>query len=388
MCDNRIEVSTLDEAERALGKEGLERVLARAVGYDALDPATLPAQIAAGSVFLDPYLDGEEQASIEKAARKALSDWGLSARGSAEQLLDSLVDEVNEPYESYGYSRMRSVEVAQRLIAELDGARQGQAGEARIDAAYDPGDLADELVERYGMWVEACDRASLASVKIEVSVLVGDVPPAPYSDLASSRHTFDTAFGFLEACATAGQGLAEPAEFACDPGDMGRSNLEWLCETQGTTLPGVLAREGGEFLDKGRFASSLREEISEAAACRAGWPNVAFLGTMSISDYLSLIAAHSGAGQGPTFEVGSGGNGNVALVFDPVNGCGGAASIELERPLEVSADEVNLVMPDYEERRFAGFWTVQECYGLVHDAFEHGLVREAPAERKVREPRR
>lgn len=387
--DGTIEIESIEQACDILGQDEFDRLVCDAVGVDSIDsPGVYEAFKQGGCIMLDPFLDYRDEDALREHVIDLLSDAGRDldwakdfvvpdgAKGA--DLVSALAYRIDDDLrdQNADYAQERALGIAQDVVRKLEGL---ETAAGTLDAsALMPACCVDMLRERYGLECEWCSPKTLRGMRMETSVLLGDAPNDDL-DLAAQRHTFDAAHQFVEDCWLARRypdDAAEPASPALDAEDLAHSSLGWLCETQGTTLPAVLERGDGEFADQGRFAKSLREEISEASAAVAGWPHVIVMATMSVPDYLRLLAASEGADEGAQIEIPVGEAQPLVGIYDPNDGCGGCFGIELERPLSIPSGLVHFPMVDWTTRRFGGehgYYTVQDACGWVHEAWEHDL---------------
>ena len=297
--DGTIEIESIEQACDILGQDEFDRLVCDAVGVDSIDsPGVYEAFKQGGCIMLDPFLDYRDEAALREHVIDLLSDAGRDldwAKGfvvpdgaKGADLVSALAYRIDDYLrdQNADYAQERALGIAQDVVRKLEGL---ETAAGTLDAsALMPACCVDMLRERYGLECEWCSPKTLRGMRMETSVLLGDAPNDDL-DLAAQRHTFDAAHRFVEDCWLARRypdDAAEPESPALDAEDLAHSSLGWLCETQGTTLPAVLERGDGEFADQGRFAKSLREEISEASAAVAGWPHVIVMATMSVPDYL------------------------------------------------------------------------------------------------------
>lgn len=377
--DGKVRAESLEEAVRLAGAD-MVGLVCEAVGMDAREPGLLREQAEEGLVRLDPYLTREEEDIMRREAVSMLAERGrdlawvrygagthaaaplLTLTGPAAEALLTLTDELNERFEDHEALGAKSAEIAEGVLRILDG--KGCAGGVLDVSGIEPLEALDQIRDTCDFTLAPLDALDVAAMRMETTLLVGDVPGGFSADLHASRHALDAAFRALEGD---GDALGKAADL------IDGSSLGWLCSTQGTTLARVLAREGDGFAEAGPFASSLRDALWEAEACRGGFPHVAMLGEVTVDDYLDLLAASQGLAHERSVTVPAGEDGALVYIFDPCCGAG-SSSIELERPIEVCGEELSFPMPDWSVERFDGFWTVQECFGLTHAGFETELA--------------
>lgn len=379
--DRKVRAESLEEAAALAGADMVELVC-EAVGMDAREPGLLWEQAEEGLVRLDPYLTREEEDVMRREAVSMLAErgrdlsWARYGAGTpAEAALLTLTGELNERFEDLDALGAKSAEIAEGVLRILDG--MGCDGGVLDVSGIDALEALDQIRAACDFTLAPLDALDVAAMRMETTLLVGDVPGGLSGDLNASRHALDAAFRALE-----GDGDALVAAAAYLDG----SSLGWLCSTQGTTLTRVLAREGDGFAETGPFASSLRDAVREAGGCLGGFPHVAMLGEATVDDYLDLMAASQGLAHERSVTVPAGEDGALVYIFDPLSGAG-SSSIELERPVEVSGEELSFPMLDWSVDRFDGFWTVQECFGLTHRGFETELAGKtvSPGKAKGRE---
>lgn len=366
--DRKVRAESLAEAAELAAADMVELVC-EAVGMEAREPGLLKEQAREGLVRLDPYLTREEEDDMRREAVFMLAErgrdlaWARHGAGTpAEAALLTLTGELNERFEDHEALGAKSAEIAEGVLRILDGmcCDGGVLDVSGIDAL----EALDQIRSTCDFTLAPLDASDVAAMRMETTLLVGDVPGGLSGDLHASRRALDAAFRALEGD---GDALGEAADL------LDGSSLGWLCSTQSTTLARVLAREGDGFAEAGPFASSLRDAVLEAGGLLGGFPHVAMLGEATVADYLDLMAASQGLAHERSVTVPAGEDGALVYIFDPCSGAG-SSSVVLERPIEVCGEELSFPMPDWSVDRFDGFWTVQECFGLTHAGFETELA--------------
>lgn len=366
--DRKVRAESLAEAAELAGADMVELVC-EAVGMEAREPGLLKEQAEEGLVRLDPYLTSKDEEAMRREAISMLAGrgrdlgWARSCGGTpATAALLTLTGDLNERFEDRDMLDAAGSEIAEGVLSLLEG-RRCEGGALDV-SGIDPESALDEIRATCDFTLAPLGADDVAAMRMETTLLVGDVPGGLSRDLAASRHALDAAFRALEGD---GDALGEAADL------LDGSSLGWLCSTQGTTLARVLAREGDGFAEAGPFASSLRDAVLEAGGCLGGFPHVAMLGEATVADYLNLMAASQGLAHERSVTVPAGEDGALVYIFDPCSGAG-SSSVVLERPIEVCGEELSFPMPDWSVDRFDGFWTVQECFGLTHAGFETELA--------------
>lgn len=161
------------------------------------------------------------------------------------------------------------------------------------------------------------------------------------------------------------------------PSDIGPSAIDWLCESQGTTLEKVMNDP------KGPFAESMREELLESACC-GSWPCVCVMSSMTFEQWVNTTACADSTRRldGYAFVAD---DSCLAGIYDPVNGSGSLMEVTLERPIEVPAALVRDNMQEPERGdRWRNLWTPQGCYGFSEPFAGH--AKDAPKGLKARVP--
>lgn len=399
------EVTCLEDIYRELGKDAADRLVADAVGFRATTSPeqTLAAVAAGGCVELDEHMSPGEWDAMrglvagilearesdpespstgirswlkreEGRLGKCLDDWMLSEKDVTAEDIACLCNLIWGEDGLWDGGFIERGEIASDLIGALE------VFDLKSDG-LDEYALAEDLVEMLGLegvWVEGPD---VAGMKFPQTALIGDKAVAtgefvpPESQTSCSRHAFDAALEHLLRLDGLAAGEAAPAfgEGAREGfwDYVAGSNLQWLCEAQGTTLADALT-PGSESWGT-PFAESLREEIVESAPCEYGYPTIAVFRETTVADQLALSrAAHDPGAPRAGFLIGDAAVG----IFDPCNGCGGALDVNdrgVLATVAVAAPMVALPMLDCRATgargrdRFCWSYNAADVHGLGED---------------------
>lgn len=394
--DEKTEITCLADIYEALGKERADKLVAGAIGYSAtvVKDELLAAVAEKRLIELDGFMDyRDEEAAHELVgeileareqgdgdAEKGVREWlkkdpfykhaadfvaDCYLNGGAASCADiaGIVNDLWEFESDYGWQV--SQRIAEELASELEDVEEVDA------SALDTDELAVDLRDDFGFSPVWLDADSVARMRFPQTVLIADKGCTGVfeADTAHSRHTFDAALEHLWAVEDGEAHVFGEGECVADEEDVANSNLQWLCETQGTTLRDVLA-PGSEAWESG-FGKALREEILCAAYAVHGHPCVAVLRETTVAEQLALSDAARGRGGE---AVGFTAEDAVVGIFDPHNGSAGVLGIQPGRdgvgPITVPASVVGMPMLDDRPRgrdsdRFRGMWTVDSVCGLV-----------------------
>lgn len=363
-------VGSLQDLVDVMGQDEVDRIVCEAIGTNAakypLSPADIRGEDGIASIELDAFLDYRDRDALEETVHDWLRD------GTAEGILASVGWDVDRALVELAFQlNEMNVETEHDIVGRgLDEA--ASALERLVDgrtidgvtiaAEFDRELLVDELTEEYNPYVELMGADEIASVKSKATILVADVP--------HDRH--------LE-CNASGNAVAWAAERFYDPATPyddaeyerpdGGSNLEWLCETQGTSLGEVVAGGAGS----GAFATSLAEEVSECVPATPGYQCLAALVTMDVRQYLTVLAGSDGRDDAASVTLPSGKDQPVMGIFDPVYGAGSMLGIELDRDVRLPLGSVEAVL--CEEGRGcatcsgATLYTASDTFGLVPESW-------------------
>lgn len=285
----KIEVASLVDVYEALGKDKADELVAAAIGYSATTSPedTLAAVRAGATVEIEEYFAQGDHPEwlvgeiLEARARDpeypsagirawladnkkrfgVVDDWMLSERDVSAGDVACLFNAIWSENGLWDAGFREREDIAADLIdsLELEGLDCGD---------LDKSDLAEELRTRHGLesaWFPS-DGEAVGKIKFCQSVLIGDRGACGRDDdVTNSRHAHNAAVDYLWALDDRQPGDPMPVFGAgnqrADEYDVANSNLEWLCETQGTTLMDVLT-PGSEPWGT-PFAAALREEIYE-----------------------------------------------------------------------------------------------------------------------------
>lgn len=389
----KVEAGNLEDVYGILGKDKADELVAEAIGYRAAtSPADTLAAVRAGAcVEIEEYFDRSDHPErlvgeiLEARARDpeypsagirswladnkkrfgVVDDWMLSERdvtaGDVACLFNAIWSENGLWAEGF---REREA-IAAELIDSLE--REG------LDCNdLDKSDLAEELRVSLGLesvWFPH-DGEAVGKIKFCQSVLVGDRGGhARGDDVARSRHAHNAAVDYLWALDEREEGEPMPVfgggNWRADEDDVANSNLEWLCETQGTTLMDVLT-PGSEAWDT-PFAAALREEIYESSAAD-GWPYIAVLRETTVAEQLALTKPPEA---GKDSRAGIAVKHATAGIFDPVNGRGGCLGLgDSLKPFCVPAPMVAEAMLDQDAGERHGVFARRETVDSVYGLFE------------------
>lgn len=408
-------IGSLGDIYDALGKDLADSCVARAIGYRATTGKhdTLEAVRAGRAVELEECMDYRDREAVAELVTEILearesnprhpsegirawmaesaeqarfgrytSDWMLSRNDVTASDVAALVNCIlgDDGLWTGGY--IEREDIADDLIEEVEN--------LGLDCTdLDPADLAEELRDRFGLESVFVTGDDVARTRFPQTILIGDKGCTRQADQVSrSRHAFDAALEYLWALDDAGPGDPAPTfgggNYRAGAEDIANSNLQWLCETQGTSLMDVLTP--GSAAHGTPFAKALRQEILEAAACEAAWPYLAVLVETTVGEHLELTtASHSS----PDPRAGVLVESAMVGIHDPVNGAGGVLDLGNwggamhMGPFVVPDTMVALAMPDgldFRNDTYDCRYTVETVHGLVGECWSDSRTEQLPAD--------
>lgn len=391
------EATSLEQIEKAIGQKAFCRALSGALpGVSRGDEGPSVDNVMEGVLLFSFDLNREEEAYAEEECRKALaspdfaeavSGWSGVARSelAVEDGIAYLGLKASELFEDQSPLWMDAVleEYAEEALERLAPDLAAVGCSLATDAAA----VARELRRDYSIQADfgAFDLVERMEVPATVLLAGSDENDA---DLHASRHVLTAAHNFITAqsdgCSIEDGVFRVEEDFIAPDGTFTipehyrGSAAEELCASQGVTLEDVVNGRSA-----GRFADSLRSEISEGSAALDGWPAVCVLATLPIRDAVALALCSRGYCQrddapSPRLDLWAlpGDDRPLVGIYDAVNGCGGCLSIELERPMEIRAENVcRCIARCKGGKETAGVWTVDDCYGLLGSCFSARLAR-------------
>lgn len=364
------EVFSLEEARALVGPEEFDRLVCDCTPH-AANYRTYEAFLSNGYIDFDMYLTHDDISHWESELRGHLADmyWDgdHDSRRTADELRQSAVNwlegQMCDSAQDWDQECVR--EVASKVCEALEGL-SGPWGAGIVIPDPDPVEIEYDLCDRYGLVLDTQAPGIVEGCSYPTTLLL-DSRYDKEQDMSCSRHVLDATIGWMEA----GQGPFDPAALGIR-GALCRSSIEWLCASQGTTLADVLNGQ------EGPFAESLGEELGECGALECGWPHLAVMCDLTADQYFSALAASLGNDTAPGLDVcagedlGMGSHTGIGF-YDPVNGASSLMGIKLERDLTIDALHIGHAVPDYDQGRYGGWYTLQECCGFTREAFSREL---------------
>lgn len=371
-------VGTLKELLSAIGADEVDRLVCEAFGTNASDyplgPEKLRGDDGTASIELDAFLDWRDRddlaATIHEWLRDGTAEGILASAGwDVDRALSLLSIQLLERNDDFAYDVVNRgiVEAVDALESLVDGRT---FGDVTIEARLDHDEVAVELMEGYNPYVELMSAEDIALTSCKATLLVADVPHDPNLECNASGEAVAWAAERL----LDGEWTDEPEYDRPDAG----GNLEWLCETQGTTLDAVISGVDGE---RGEFGDSLAEEVSECVPSTPGYQCLAALVTMDVRQYLTVLAGAAGRDDGSCVHLACGRGQATLGIFDPVSGAGSLLGVRLERDVSVPLGSIEAVM--CEEGRGhatcsgATLYTASDTFGLAPEAWDSRVTIEA-----------
>lgn len=268
-------------------------------------------------------------------------------------------------------------EVAKAFADNVRGACEGMAFSEEVEDLLDNSDLASELRDWGGCWLDLDADGLARSATFQASTTL-----AASRDCDRESAIVDSVLQWQDDSFEWRDGELVRSDAALPysrPADVGPSAVDWLCESQGTTLEKVMNEPDGP------FEESMREELLDCARC-ASWPCVCVVSSMSFDQWVATSACAESASRldGCAFVAD---DSCLVGLYDPVVGAGSLMEVTLERPIEVPAALVRDNMQEPERGgKWQGLYTPQGCYGLCEPFAGH--AKDAPEDRRARVPGR
>lgn len=238
---------------------------------------------------------------------------------------------------------------------------EGMPCQEEVDTLLDAPGLASELREWGGCWQDMHVEELARSAEFRASTLL-----AATNGCEPESAVLDSILQWQEDALPYSR-----------PSDIGPSAIDWLCESQGTTLEEVVNDP------RGAFAESMREELLESGCCGSR-PCVCVMSSMSFGQWVTTTSCTAAAPEmeGCAFVAD---DSCLVGIYDPAVGAGGLMGVRLERPIEVPAPLVrdNMQEPQMGET-WGSYYTPQNCYGFSKPFAGH--AKDAPKGREAKLP--
>lgn len=377
-------MGVIEELNEILGEDVVTRAFAQALEAQGTSPRM-------GVDEIEQRLERGEDVYID-------ADWCLTERN----LIDLVPQIVATPFANNGLAYAEPKELANLCLNHLAGeleiffemsdvdilnevtrsfseyARntcEGMPCQEEVDTLLDAPGLASELREWGGCWQDMHVEELARSAEFRASTLL-----AATNGCEPESAVLDSILQWQEDSYEWEDGRLAKAEDALPysrPSDIGPSAIDWLCESQGTTLEGVVNDP------KGAFAESMREELLESGCCGSR-PCVCVMSSMSFGQWVTTTSCTAAAPEmeGCAFVAD---DSCLVGIYDPTVGAGSLMGVRLERPMEVPAPLVrdNMQEPEYGET-WGSYYTPQGCYGFCEPFAGH--AKDAPKGREARLP--
>lgn len=383
-------MGVIEELNEVLGEDVLTRAFAQALEAQGTSPRMGVGEIEqrlehGDDVFVDAdwyLMDQELVDSVPHMVAKAMETESLVQNLDNDAVLPAelaahcvnhLIYDLEMAFEPVDLEMLR--EVSRTFADNVRGACSGDPCKEEVEGLLDEPRLASELREWGGCWLDldADDLARSATFQASTTL-------AATRDCGRESAILDSVLQWREDSHEWRDEKLEKVEGAppySRPTDVGPSAIDWLCESQGTTLVQVMNEP------RGPFAESMREELLESGTC-GSWPCVCVMSSMSFDQWVTASACAESTTRldGCAFVAD---DSCLVGIYDPVNGAGGLMGVTLERPIEVPAALVrdNMQEPERGDRS-QGLYTPQSCYGFCEPFAGH--AKDAPEDKRAKVP--
>lgn len=381
-------MGVIEELNEVLGEDVVTRAFARALEAQGTSPRMGVDEIEQRlgrdeDVFVDAdwYLMDQElidsvphmvtEAVETEALHKNLGKDVFSPAELAAHCVNHLIYDLEMAFWPVDFETLK--DVTRTFADNVRGACKGLAYLEEVEDLLDEPGLASALREWGGCWLDLDADGLARSATFQASTMLssgeGNEIAVLDSVLQWQEDSYEWRGGRLV--------MADGALPYSRPADVGPSAIDWLCESQGTTLEQVMNEP------KGAFAESMRDELVESGCC-GSWPCVCVMSSMTFEQWATTTACAESTTRldGCAFVADES---RLVGIYDLVAGAGGLMGVTLERPIEVPAA---LVRDNIQEPERGGkwrhFWTPQGCYGFCEPFAGH--AKDAPKGREARLP--
>lgn len=383
-------MGVIEELNEILGEDVLTRAFAQALEAQGTSPRMGVDEINQRlgrncDVFIDAswhLMDQELVDSVPHMVAKAVENESLiQSLGTddvepaelAAHCVNHLIYDLEAAFEPVDFETLR--EVTQTFADNVRGACRGLACLEEVEDLLDEPGLASALREWGGCWLDLDADGLARSATFSASTTLSAA-----RNCERESAIVDSVLQWQEDSYEWQAGKLVRLDSALPysrPADVGHSAIDWLCESQGTTLEKVMNEP------RGPFAESMREELLESGCC-GSWPCVCVMSSMSFDQWVTASACAESTTRldGCAFVAD---DSCLVGIYDPVNGAGGLMGVTLERPIEVPAALVRDNMQEPERGdRWQGLYTPQSCYGFCEPFAGH--AKDAPEDKRAKVP--
>lgn len=377
---DNLEIDSYDDVVKLLGVDVAASMLADVAGNRFNRDDIKKAILNGGDIHLDYWPDYEEYDYAARVCGELLADTSLEW---AEGFIDAekietherltfgdlsnavecvLTDRFNDGlYETSLVDRSNITDTfAQEIELRLGDGRLGR--EPYIDRES----LRDDLTDKFGFFYDI----DFSGLTFKTSLILSA------NDLYSEGDVIDAALDWQAdylpcVCRRGGQGENDRWEYEptdgyrpfTRPADIPESIFDKLCASQGTTIEKVV----NDPVTK--FERSFREDIFNSQ--QNSLVGLTVLATLSLDAFLDAslsMICRGGCEKAGTFTVKPGKYEPIMGIYDPINGCGGTAGIELDTDFDIDPCDITYTMMEprggkWESDRI-DLYTPQDCFGF------------------------